>query len=819
MVMMKDNSARARRVGVHSSNATSKLIRDITESLQNGNSDEVLALSTLLKPGINQATPDIEELLKTLRDTITVPCQKNRNAALKVTTRIIRHLPPHTLATHALPLIRALKTVPCTTSVALCIASITTGIAPLRHTGGTLVSAVVDMALSRLNDAPLYSSLTIALAALAAAPSLVRPKINMIQDIIWNTGLHRTCVETRRVSALLAARLVAAHSQKARPAAATKCVEKAITGLIAIIQVLQRYSYQPPPERPIEEETLHQLDEDAITARFHSLCLILLNALTPTVSVTLQMPISRIIDTLTSVLVITDVDALASPKHAPTLTPERVLAILPQIHATALDTISKLLTNVHSPAISLPLAQHVAKSLTDSLLDFTSAENAAFHETLSGMSIRLHLYNTIATVACVSPSSGLDMARALSVALNTDVSILHRLRRVRKSTLASTVADSTALGGTARKRRRAQSGGATVSAALKLSNAPIADMVGEEALRCVKLTTSAGANAASAILSGGAIADTRGRAALKAVETALAKLAAIGSLEVLSAPLLVGGSGASRGRACPLLSDSITAVTRAKHVGKCSTNTFAAIDAILHPRASPVVRMPAASRNTSGNVPSASLRFRSKPIITPVPTPMEMTTTVKLVTPSITPLMDVTETPSAMEIETGNTTTTTTSSMQDKPEKESGSKNEVSDNSTATPDSRNNKIEMEASPKKKVRFTEELVTELGEKVKESESAGVGSEEGNGNDTSNEQNVSKPQIIHEPTVIEVEKTIEVSNNSTPSEKEGENEIPEVVQKTNEAKESGTKKSSEEIELGDEAEIVNSLCFEASDDEQQ
>ena len=814
--MVVDSTTRARRLGVHTTSASSKLVRDLTESLRNGNSAEVIALGALFKPVGQDNTEDVDALLRTLRDSVTVPCRKNRNAALQAATKVLRNLPPHALATHALPLARALKSIPCTASVALALASITAAIAPLRHTGGALVAGVVDAALSRLDDAPLYSALTLALASLAAAPSLVRPRINAIREILWNRGLHAPCIETRRIAALLAVRLVAANSQKTRSAAFAACIAPTVSGLSQIIEILRRYTYRPPPDRPMEDKVLHELDEDAIPTRFHSLCRVLVNLLQSPVAVSVTIPISAIIDTLTSALVITDVDALAAPKHAPSLAPDRVLAILPQIHATVLQTIPEILTAVHAPAISLPLARSVVKSLTDSLLDFANPENAPLSEALAGMDIRLRLYNAIAAVARLSSSSGLEMARALAVALNADISVLCRLRKVRRSALAPAAADGAALGGTARKRRRAQAGGATVDAALKLSNSAAADVVGQGAYSSVEKTALAGADAAGAILAGGALADTRGRTALKAIETALAKLSAIGTLEHLVAPLLVGGSGASRGRACPLLSNSLIGVPRAGRAGKSSTNATAAIDAILHPRASPVVRMPAASQNTSGSVLSTSLRFRSKPVITPLPTPMAMTTAVMDTTPPSTSTSTATETPSAMEIELVSAAAST--AMQDKPENE-------------------------PSPKKKVRFTDELVSGPASTPKDDSNSVTNSKEPAGNGTeivpdadkstvdttkeseksiANEDSVEKengPETIpaNESVTKETEKASEVpATDAEPADKETKEVPSEVAERIKESNE--VKNTPDESELGDERDILNSLRFEASDDEQ-
>jgi len=604
-------AATSRNLCVHTPAATARLLRELTENLAAGRANDVKKVPTFLGA---VASSDADALLQALVEATETPCTRTRQGAFRIAVELFKSLPPHLIAPHALPLARALRqsSIP---AAKLALAACVTSIAPLRAgsvDADTLVAGVVDLSCVRieLDDDNIHSlrpSLIVALSCLAAAPSLMRSRIDAIRAACWNRGFHSPCRNTRSIAVKVASRIILAHSLKTRDSAAATIVETL--------------------DAKIDEgdAELKSLDENDLLVRFESLSQLIVDILRSPAPVVLRYPLARIVNAFISALHLTDVDPLAISQLPPSLAPERVLSVLPDIHSAVLRAVPDILGHV-GRSEAMPCIPIFVNALGGALLDNAVQEDSSPQRILVAASFRCQLYDTVATFGRISPASTVELARALAAALNADIKLLTILREARVKAINAAVGggrtDGSALGGAARKRRRSNKAGEAAHR-FATSGAAASNDMGERARSVARDTAMAGARAAGALLSAGVLVGSGGQAALRALEKSLETVVALtgDGTSLLSATILAGGSGVGRAKACPLLRSALVGLPRwnrnALHVSsENSPVVMAAVDSMLHPRASALDSMEGVARS-GGTKPSGtggSSRIRARTI-------------------------------------------------------------------------------------------------------------------------------------------------------------------------------------------------------------
>lgn len=617
-----------RHVAVHTADATGRLLRALTDTLRSAKVEHATPLLSSLSrlAGLSSAHPThINEHLTVLCDLVDTPCARTRALALRATLHALRALPTRLIAPHLLPLARALSSAararaPAPTAL-LALAGVVAAAASLRaHSADALSAAVVDLALARIAEPhpdTLRPMLCIALASVATAPSLVRVRIPAL-TAACRAAFHTDCARTRTTAVTLLARLVLARSPKGRSTALSELLTSTCVELEQINVIFERYTTRAPQTTPDIDTVLHDLSEQQLMYRFTALCDLLPAALVQPTAISGKVPVTRLVTVLLNSLRITNIDPIAAPAAPPKLEPEYILAVLPAIHDAALKTLPALFLTI-GKGNALPCASIVTSAFSDALLDVCTDTNAPIPTALAGIRARTALYAATAALAhATSAAAALPLARALVVALDADVALLARLHNARKRDLQAAVGagrtDGSSLGGNSRKRRRTRGAAVEAAAAISVGAEGPAGSVGEDALVATIDAVSAGMRAAGALLGAGALADKSQCNALRALERVLSAALILPNvrsqaLAALSKALLSAGSGATRARSCMLLPQALLAADRVAQVtpGENSALATAAIDALLHPRAPPVVRV-AAAASRGGSAPAPALR-------------------------------------------------------------------------------------------------------------------------------------------------------------------------------------------------------------------
>lgn len=603
--------AQKRFLVAHTPQATERILRSLTEALENAkahNATQHLHTLTQLGGLVNVHATHADDHLRILRDSCDSPCQRTREIAYKAIVQGVRGLPTKCVVAHLLPLARVLasvirlRTSPC---ALLALAAVITASSPLRAQGADVsVAAIVDQSLSCIlsisNSRP---ALCVAFACVTSAPSLVRPHIALLTERARQL-FHSPVEATRHTAASLVARLVLARSESTRMNACAKILDETCDEMDSIVAILRRYTPNPPKDCGTMDH-VKTLTEIELAHRFQSLAHLFLLLLCQPVFLSSPVPLSRAVSSLLAALQLNEVDPIASSLLPPSLHPALVLSILSAIQATVLKVIPALFESVGKSS-ALPLTPHVFKTLTNMLLDRFTIDNP-----YQAVLARCKIYNGIAAlIEATNAAQALPLARALSVALEADVIHLSVLENVRKSDISAVYSNTrtdASLGNSRKRRRRAR--GAATQAAEAVSNAT-STLMSQDALWAATDAVKAGIQAAACLLGAAAVADKQQRSSLRKIERSLNAALTIPSarsaaLDALAVTVLTSGSAATFAHASPVLQQVLLSVDRVEN-NQTVLKANAALDAVLHPRGPPVI-------NTQSNRNTISSAVRHNP--------------------------------------------------------------------------------------------------------------------------------------------------------------------------------------------------------------
>lgn len=615
----------------HSARASGQSVRLLTSSL-NGISSRIPPLDAGAYAGANAS--DVSGLFRSLETALSSPFASARTAALRASVSALRGLPPHLSAPHVLPLARQLVSLHRSRAsdpdarFLFAMAGCAAAAAGMRGCGkdaeavcvalaNTLlahVAAVVNAIAPVEADAPAVGALMCtALACVAAAPSAARARIPLLMGLAADAAFQSPRARVRSSAVALAARLLAARSSKARPHEAGALVSSTVGNIAEIVSVLSSFTGRDTSTSEVSP-LVQKLNARALLARFQSLCSLLTSLFDQPFAHCVEVPVSRAVSALTSAIRLAGVDPMATSGALPLLTPESVLAILPGIHEAALSALPAFLHTVQPGAV-LPCFSTAADAVSACLLN-NAAASASITPELVQIRVRSALYATVGKLTTIVGAPAVhNLARPFSVAFGVDMDLYVKLRTARRSAWTSGRTDDSGMSGEgkSRKRRRKQGGRGGTGAASQSLVASLSDhknAPGEDTVRMFETAIHAGLEACEAMFRAGAIAEPTVANALRSLEGCVADAMAVRetrtkSLAALAAAIQGAGSNGGTPHATPLFESAVVAVPRMEHVGfdPCTDaeavgNAKSAFEALLHPRAAPPlsVRSMAASR-------------------------------------------------------------------------------------------------------------------------------------------------------------------------------------------------------------------------------